>query len=201
MIDITMTLKSDMVVYKNQLYRQPIIVSHFKDNLFQSKMTIDLHSGTHVDYPLHAIEGGKNALDYDVAAYMGRCYVKDCTYLNHRILKRDLQAIHISTYDFILFKSKNSFEETYNHGFVYLSEEAGTYLGTFNLKGVGIDALSIERDQEGYPTHKALLSKDILIYEGLDLSQVEEGVYEFIGLPLKIHKAEAAPVRCILKPL
>lgn len=59
MIDITMTLKSDMTVYKNQLYRQPIIVSQLKDDLFQSKMTLDLHSGTHVDYPLHAIEGGR----------------------------------------------------------------------------------------------------------------------------------------------
>jgi arylformamidase len=199
MIDITMTLKKDMAVYKNQLYRQPIIVSQFKDNLFQSKMTLDLHSGTHVDYPLHTIDGGKSALDYQVDAYMGRCYVKDCTYLNHRILKRDLQAIHISTYDFILFKTKNSSEETYNHEFVYLSEEAANYLADFNLKGVGIDGLSVEREQEGHPTHHALLGKEILIYEGLDLSEVEEGVYEFVGLPLKIEKAEAAPVRCILR--
>lgn len=99
----------------------------------------------------------------------------------------------------ILFKTKNSYSETFHSEFVYLSEEAAECLATADLKGVGIDGLGIEREQSEHPTHKRLLEKDILIYEGLNLKDVEEGIYEFIGLPLKIGDVEASPVRAILR--
>lgn len=199
MIDITMNIEKEMKVYKNKEEKKPVFSHKQSNHVFETKATLDMHTGTHIDFPLHMIPDGKTSNDYTIEHFSGTCYVKDATYLNQRILKRDLQAIHIETYDFILFKTKNSFSDDFNPEYIYLSEEAAAYLAEFDLKGVGIDALGIERAQEGHPTHQLLLSKDILIYEGLNLKDVEEGVYEFIGLPIKTESTEAAPVRAMLR--
>ena len=46
--------------------------------------------------------------------------------------------------------------------------------------------------------HKSLLSKSIVIFEGLDLSSVEPGEYNFIGLPLRLVDLDGAPARVLL---
>lgn len=199
MIDITMKIKTDMKVYKNKTSKKPIFKVVSESPVYETDICMNLHTGTHMDFPKHMIKDGKTSKDYEVDHFVGKCYVVDVTFLNRRILKKDVTSINLETYDFILFKTKNSFSDVFNPDFVYLSEEAAAYLSTANLKGVGIDALGIEREQEGHPTHHLLLSKDILIYEGLYLRDVDEGVYEFIGLPTKIDDVEASPVRAILR--
>ncbi|WP_240838967.1 cyclase family protein [Acidaminobacter sp. JC074] len=199
MIDITMTVKESMKVYKNKAEKKPKFTVVSDKPVYETDLSINLHTGTHIDFPKHMIPDGKTSKDYGIDHFVGKAYVVDVTFLNRRILKKDITSINLSTYDFIIFKTKNSFSEAFNPEFVYLSEEAADYLSKSDIKGVGIDGLGIEREQAGHPTHKLLLSKDILIYEGLDLSQVEEGVYEFVGLPLKIDDVEASLVRAILR--
>ncbi|MBN2833609.1 MAG: cyclase family protein [Candidatus Delongbacteria bacterium] len=199
MIDITMKINEQMRVYKNKEEKKPKISNRQESHVFESDVTMNLHTGTHVDFPKHMIPDGKTSKDYEISQFVGRCYVKDATYLNHRLLKRDLQNINLAAYEFILFKTKNSALETFNPEFIYISEEAANYIATFNLKGVGIDGLGAEREQPGHPTHKILLSHDILIFEGLDLSEVDEGVYELVALPMRFDDVEASPVRAILR--
>lgn len=199
MMDITLKIHEGMKVYKNKVEKKPHIKCVSEGPVYESDLSANLHTGTHIDFPLHMIPDGKTSEDYAIDHFVGKCYVKDASYLNRRILKKDLLDINIKKFDFILFKTKNSFSDVFNPDYIYLSEEAAEYLADFNLKAVGIDALGIEREQAGHPTHKILLSKDILIYEGLQLKDVEEGIYEFIGLPIKIEKVEASLVRALLK--
>jgi arylformamidase len=64
---------------------------------------------------------------------------------------------------------------------------------------VGIDYLSIDKFRsESHPTHFALLRKDIVILEGLDLSGVPAGEYTLVALPLNLQHADGAPTRAIL---
>lgn len=199
MIDVTMNITTDMKVYKNKESKMPQFTVVSESPVYETDISLNLHTGTHIDFPKHMIPEGKTSDDYGVDHFVGKCYVVDVTFLNRRILKKDVTNINLATYDFIIFKTKNSFSETFNLEFVYLSEEAAAYLATADLKGVGIDGLGIEREQPGHPTHKHLLSKDILIYEGLNLKDVEEGIYEFIALPMKVGGVEASPVRAILR--
>ncbi|MEI6157040.1 MAG: cyclase family protein, partial [Atribacterota bacterium] len=83
--------------------------------------------------------------------------------------------------------------------FVYVEEPGARFLSQQKLKGVGIDALGIERNQPGHPTHRLLLEKEVLIYEGLDLRRVTPGKYYFFAFPLKIKGADGSPVRALLK--
>jgi arylformamidase len=58
-----------------------------------------------------------------------------------------------------LLKTANSAQQHFDFSFIFLDASGAEYLAKKNIAGVGIDALGIERDQEGHPTHRALLQK------------------------------------------
>jgi arylformamidase len=68
------------------------------------------------------------------------------------------------------------------------------------VQTVGVDYLSVGSFfKDGVETHHALLEAGIWIMEGLNLSNVEPGIYELICLPLKIEGSDGAPSRPILR--
>jgi arylformamidase len=114
---------------------------------------------------------------------------------------------HVEGFDWknterVLFKTDNS--EHWNDGrfyenFVYLEPEAAELLVQRGIRLVGIDYLSIDRyKSEKHPSHFVLLTKNVVIIEGLDLSRVPAGRYEMIALPLNLQDVDGAPARVIL---
>lgn len=101
MIDISLKIKDNMKVYKNKESKKPKIITVSESPVYESDITLNLHTGTHIDYPKHMIPDGKTSNDYDVDHYIGKCYVVDVTFLNRRILKKDVTNINLATYDFI----------------------------------------------------------------------------------------------------
>jgi arylformamidase len=64
---------------------------------------------------------------------------------------------------------------------------------------VGVDFLSVEAfDSPGHPVHVELLSNEVVIVEGLDLSGVDAGTYTLAVLPLRIADGDGGPARAIL---
>ena len=64
---------------------------------------------------------------------------------------------------------------------------------------VGINYVSIEKYKNNdFSAHKLLLGNDVLIVEGLKLKDIDDGVYNYILLPINTYK-EASPCRCFLK--
>ncbi len=97
--------------------------------------------------------------------------------------------------DALLLKTgASSIEETGN---LFLKEDVASWMSTKGIKILGVDAFSIE-NEVGLPLHRSLLSQGVNIVECLDLGKVEEGIYTFICLPLKIIDCDAAPARAIL---
>ncbi|HEY9060350.1 MAG TPA: cyclase family protein [Pseudobacteroides sp.] len=202
-IDVSMTIHRDMPVYKNKDEKRPVITvtSDFKKgSSYESRIDMDLHTGTHIDMPLHMIEGGKTSESLDIHRLVAKCFVIDLTGVEGKITEYDLRSKVLPSCDFILFKTKNSFCTNFDPDFVYLDVTGAEYISSIGIKGVGTDALGIERAQPGHETHKILLGSGIIIIEGLRLAHVEEGIYQMIALPLKIDKTEALPARVILAP-
>lgn len=200
-LDISMTISQDMIVYKNKDEKKPIIVqsaSFEKNNHYESDLTMNMHTGTHIDAPLHMVQDGKTMAAYSIEDFVSQAKVLDFTLVNDCITEEDLRNKDISEGDFILLKTRNSRDTIFNEKFIYLEESGAKYLKKLNIKGVGIDALGIERNQPDHMTHKILLNSNILILEGLLLDKVDEGEYQLIVLPLKILSVEAAPARAIL---
>ena len=199
--DISMTIHKKMMVYKNKEEKYPKIkqVNFFeKEGNYESELTMNLHTGTHIDFPLHMIKDAADSNTESLDILTGKAKVFDVTYLKEKITYEDIKNFQIEADDFIIFKTKNSLSEIFDYDFVYLEESSATYLANKKVRGVGIDALGIERAQEKHPTHKILLSNNIIILEGLRLNAVPEDTYELFCLPLKIANVEALPVRAIL---
>ncbi|MCT4605214.1 MAG: cyclase family protein [Marinisporobacter sp.] len=200
-IDISMSIHEKMMVYKKKEQKKPhfkVINDYMIGNTYETDMRINLHTGTHIDAPLHMIKDGDTIDQIDLKELITKCRVLDFTEVGECIKKTDLEKKDIKAGEFLLLKTKNSYVDTFELDFVYLEKSGADYLQKMNIKGVGIDALGVERSQKNHPTHKILLGSKMIIIEGLRLKGVKEGTYMIYALPLKLKGVEAAPARVIL---
>ncbi len=199
--DISIPIDVNMAVFKNEPSRKPELIpikSIEENDVVIHKILLDLHSGTHVDAPSHYFKNGKTIDQLSMTKEVTTCRVVDLTQVEHSITKQDLLPLSIKENEFILLKTKNSSHEGYDPEFVYLSAEAAEYLVGLKVKGVGIDAMTIERSQPKHETHKLLLKNEIMIIEGLKLLHIVPGTYHMVALPINIVGAEASPTRVLL---
>ena len=157
-----------------------------------------MHTGTHIDAPRHMVIDGDTFESVPLEDLVGQSKVLNLTEVESGISKKDLESFEIQKDDFILLKTKNSYEDNFNFDFIYLAQDGAEYLAEIGVRGVGIDTLGIERSQEGHPTHKTLFANDIIIIEGRRLKEVEQGEYVMVAAPLKLIGTDASPARVLL---
>lgn len=199
--DISMPINESIPVYGNKAGKGPAITvvnDHSVGSVHESVISMNLHTGTHIDAPLHMIKGGSTFETIDISRLVTPCRVYDFTGVEERITADDLRAIDIKPGSFILLKTRNSYFDGFNPGFVYVDASGAAYLSEKGIVGVGIDCLGIERAQPGHETHKTLLGSGIIILEGLRLADIREGEYKLIALPLRMTGTEASPARAVL---
>jgi arylformamidase len=59
--DISMAIEPGMAVYKNREEKRPrlTVTRDFKESsAYESRLEMDMHTGTHIDLPLHFLPGG-----------------------------------------------------------------------------------------------------------------------------------------------
>ncbi|MFH0925020.1 MAG: cyclase family protein [bacterium] len=206
-IDITVTIKDGMVHWPSDPAIEVKKVSEIKkgDSYNITSLSLGAHSGTHIDAPLHILKDGKGIIDIPFSATIGLARVIKIS--DPESIKVDELYPHkISKGEKILFKTINSEhcwkKDTFFTNFVYLSQQAAQYLVDCGVTTVGVDYLSVGGyKKNGKEVHNILLSSGVWIIEGLNLSNVNEGDYELICLPLKIEDADGSPCRAILKKL
>lgn len=198
MYDVTAPIFEGMPVYKNKPEKQPKLTTVTNDYVTESRIDMDVHTGTHIDAPLHMVKNGETFETIPLEKLVGYCKVLDVTNVDDRITKEDLIHFDIQENDFILFKTKNSFDDAFNFAFIYVAEDAAAYLAEKRIRGVGIDALGVERNQAEHPTHKTLFGHGIIVIEGLRLKDVPAGEYWMVAAPLKLVGTDAAPARVLL---
>lgn len=199
--DVSMTIHPEIQVYKNKPEKKPVFstASDFETgSSYETNLTMNLHTGTHMDFELHMKPNGKTSDTLELSDLIREVKVFDLTKVKDAIDVADIKDLDIKANDFVLFKTQNSFEETFNFKFIYLNAAASTYLAARKVAGIGIDALGVERDQAGHPTHKTLFNANVIIIEGLRLRDVTTGAYMMYALPLKIANVDALPMRIVL---
>ncbi|MCD4826953.1 MAG: cyclase family protein [Acholeplasmataceae bacterium] len=199
--DVSMKISADMQVYKNKEEKKPVfrVASDFDTSVaHETEVTLNLHTGTHMDFPLHMIEDGQTSSELVLDRLIREVKVFDLTHLKNKITKDDLINLNINKDDFILFKTRNSYEDQFNFKFIYIDQGAALYLNQKQISGVGIDALGVERDQADHMTHKLLFEKDIYIIEGLRLKEVKQGSYFMYALPIKMDHSDALLLSVVL---
>ena len=169
-----------------------------------SRWSLSAHTGTHVDARMHFIPGGWTIESLELSRTVGPCLVVDLTHVERRIERADLEAAGVAGQVRVLLKTRNSILELlsrseFEEGYVGISREAAEYLVEIGAETVGVDYLSVEpfEDKE-FNTHHALLGADLVILEGLLLTDVEPGEYLLVCLPLKLAGSDGSPARAIL---
>src|SRR3990167_1673326 len=200
-IDISWPLQKNVTEYKNrETFKIEQFATYETRGFEESKICLGAHTGTHIDSPRHFVENGKTIDQIDLNQLSGICQILDLTNVEEKITTKDLEKFEIKKNEIILLKTKNSFlnsTDPFNPDFIYLESSGAQFLASKNIKSIGIDYLGIERNQPGHLTHKAFLSKNIPIIEGLRLVEAIEMHYYFTCLPLKLISTEAAPARAI----
>jgi len=157
---------------------------HFGDVCNTSQITACVHTGTHIDAPLHFFEGASDITSIPLSVCCGDCCVIEA--------KGTLVGEHLEQYTWVLPK------RVLFKGNVHLSQSAAFVLIDAGVKLVGVEGTSVAPSTEEAEVHRLLLSSGVAILEGLDLSSVKTGQYWLQAAPIKIAGSDGAPVRALL---
>lgn len=168
-----------------------------------SHLALSVHTGTHLDAPVHFIRNGTGIDRLPIASLIGAARVIEVSN-TEAITARHLTPHEIAPGERILIRTRNSQRCWSTAEFVpdysYLAVDAADLLAATRVCLVGIDYLSIGRGETNPQVHRILLGAGIVIVEGLDLSRVPAGRHDLICLPLRLVGRDGAPARALLRP-
>lgn len=204
LLDVTVPLKQGLPAFPGNpdFELQPIkrIADGGSSNV--SRLVLGTHTGTHVDAPKHFFDAGGGVETLALNLLIGRARVIDIS-KRGPITAEDLVAAGLREDLRVLFKTPNSAlwnSDVFHEDYAHLTEAGARHLVEQGVKVVGIDYLSIEQFKKaGAPAHRMLLSNDVIIIEGLNLSEADAGMYEMYCLPLPVTGGDGAPARVVLK--
>ncbi|NOZ92677.1 hypothetical protein GM182_02415 [bacterium 3DAC] len=155
--------------------KPPVVKMSSSEKFTIGYLYMSLHSGTHVDLPMHV------GLDQEVV-------LKDI-YSVQVVGIDKLYEVDLAGVDGILIKTGQGLSlmnRTIDKDYVALNEEKAHYLVSKKMLLVGIEAPSIERySGDGY-IHTLFLKKGIPILENINLESVREGKYKMFLFTLSI---------------
>lgn len=204
--DVTLNISADMPLWPGDsgmlLKRVSKIEAGAEANV--SRVEMGVHTGTHVDAPYHFLRDGGTVESLSLKTLVGRAYVVHLKDDVDLITPDVLEAAGIPPRTRrVLIRTRNSKHWTkeyrsFTKDFVAVDVKAAEYLVKHGVKLIGVDYLSVAPFGKASPTHVTLLKAGVVIVEGLNLSQVSQGRYNFFCLPLKLVGSDGAPARAIL---
>lgn len=163
-----------------------------------SRLDLGVHTGTHVDAPLHFIDDAAGAEELPLEPLVGPSVVVDATSLEHDIDERALGTLELpEDAERLIFKTRNCElwnRDTFSREFIKFVESGARRIVDMGVRLVGIDYLSIGDEQ----AHHVFLGAGVVPVEGLDLRQVSAGRYGLICMPIKVAGSDGAPARAVL---
>jgi arylformamidase len=167
-----------------------------------SSLHMSAHAGTHVDAPRHFFDNGLGVDALPLEMLIGRARVIEVT-SRRGIGANELTGADLSEEVRVLIKTHNSKlwgSPEFHRDYVGVTEAGAKHLVDHGIKLVGVDYLSVEEFKKpGAPAHRVLLGGGTIVIEGLNLRDVEPGVYEMFCLPLRVVGADGAPARVVLR--
>ena len=205
-IDISNTIRPSMPVWPGN---PPVHLERAEsmdrgDAANVSELDMGVHTGTHVDAPIHFVPGGAGAESLDLDVLVGPALVVrlDDSVDGITAAVLDGCAIPAGTQR-VLFHTRNSRywaagDTQFHEDFVPVEPDGAQWLVDHGVRLVGVDYLSVAPFGNGVPTHRILLEAGVIPIEGLNLSGVEPGLYQLVCLPVKLEGGDGAPARTIL---
>ena len=158
-------------------------------NLTEFSMCV--HNGTHIDAPSHFIKDGKTVEELSLEALVGMAYVAEYSGViteNDAVeIIKKAKAQNLEAAKRILIK-----------GDAELSLEGAKVFASSNILLYGNESQTVGPENAPMAVHIELLSADVVLLEGIRLSEVNEGSYFLNAAPLNLSDAEGSPCRAVL---
>lgn len=149
------------------------------------------HNGTHIDSPKHFYKDGKAVDEMDLNKLVGFCYV----YSHDGNLSEDDAKAAIA-------KAKNVDGECFKRmlfkGSTVVSEDAAKVFAKEGVSLIGNESQTVGPEDAPMAVHLILLKEEIVLLEGIRLSDVPDGKYFLNAAPINLGGADGAPCRAIL---
>lgn len=203
-IDLSHTINKNMTTYtkdeKIEIYN---IATIEKDGFNEKLLRLCTHTGTHIDAPSHMINKGKTIEEFNISEFIGIAFMIDISNIKEVKISDLIQYEEkLRNCDFLILKTgweRHWGTKSYFNDFPSLTEEAAKWICDFSLRGIGIDAISIDKfDSIDFEIHNIVLSRGKLIIENLtNLNDINSDKFTLVATPLKIEDGDASPVRAI----
>jgi arylformamidase len=204
LIDVSVPLDAALPTYPNNtpFSLEPVKRIARGESSNVSTLHMSAHTGTHVDAPRHFFDDRPGTEALPLELLIGRTRVVEVA-TRSGISAADLGAVDLSEDIRLLIKTHNSRlwgSPEFQTDYVGVTESGARHLVEHGIKVVGVDYLSVEQFRApGAPAHRVLLGAGTIVIEGLNLADVDPGIYEMICLPLRIVGADGAPARVVLR--
>ena len=151
-----------------------------------TEISMSVHSGTHIDAPLHFYDEGSSIDNIRLNTFFGKCTVISVSGI---LTGEDMERLLPYCKRRVLF---------HGEGKTFISHSAAIVLAESRVVLVGPDAQSIAPSFDEERTHRELARAGVVILENLNLSAIDDGEYDLCAFPIKLGGLEAAPCRAII---
>ena len=186
-IDITYDL-FEAPIYPSDPEPEFDFVSKMEDGATCNLSTIFacVHNGTHTDAPYHFVDDGITAEKLPLENFIGECTVLS---VRSGAITGEYVDKNFPECERLLLKSD---------GKAYFTDDGAYAAADLGYKLIGTDSLSVGTHGAQTRPHRAFLTENISILEGLKLDEVEDGKYFLIALPMKNSGLDGAITRAVL---
>lgn len=207
--DISIPITTKMVVWPGdpRVFISKLSSIEIGDDANVSQISMSVHTGTHIDAPHHFINNGKTIEQVPLEKLVGKAYVMsfadEIKVINRQALETHPQIDKLGNCKKVLFKTSNSSnleieQGDFSEDYVGVDKSGAQFLISFDLDLIGLDYLSVACFKDTEQPHQIFLNNEIVLLEGINLSEVPDGFYDLYCLPLLISGSDGAPARTIL---
>lgn len=184
--DISQELTGCEVYPGDRVPEKELVSDMTKGDLYNlTNISLCAHNGTHIDAPFHFLESGNAVNDIPLQKFVGPCVVvyHDGEFTGHHAME--------------LIKD-NSVKRILIGGNATVTASAAKVFADNEIYLLGNESQTVGPEQSPMEVHKILLSKDVVLLEGIRLSGVKPGEYFLFAAPINIAGSDGAPCRAVL---
>ncbi len=189
--DISQELYSSVVFPGDPAPSSKVLASMNEGSLYNlTFISMCAHNGTHIDAPKHFIKDGKGVDEIALERVVGKCFVCEAEGLIGEREALDIinraKALSIECSKRILIKGNATLSVD---GANAIKERIFLYGNESQTVGEGENIATV---------HRILLQKEVVLLEGIRLSEVSEGEYLLFSAPISLKGGDGSPCRAIL---
>lgn len=147
------------------------------------------HNGTHIDAPYHFLEDGKTVEKMGLEPFVGDCFLARC---NGDVTAADASAIMEKA------RTANAAERILIAGKATVTAEAAREFAAAGIKLIGNESRTVGPENAPKEVHLILLGAEVVLLEGIVLTDIPEGRYFLSAAPLSLGGCDGAPCRAYL---